>query len=196
MNAKDVDRFFTRLSRAYPHPARVWILGGAAALLMGGTRPTMDIDFEVKLDASGEKPWNDFTAAIDTVQAETGIQAQYSECTDRWSSITFLDFREHAKSFKSYGTIKVFLFSPLHWSIGKISRFLQQDCDDMLAVFSHTQPDPCELAQTWNQALKKSPRSPEVFLARKNMQHFLKEYGKKVWGKSFPEEKITKIWES
>lgn len=41
----DLSKFFTVLVRRLPCPVRLIITGGIEAMLLGGTRPTGDIDF-------------------------------------------------------------------------------------------------------------------------------------------------------
>ena len=176
-----MDRFFRLASREYPGKARVYLLGGAAAILMGGSRPTLDIDFEADLGKAGQKAWNSFDAAIQKAQEETGILAQYSQSIERWGMITLLDYKRKAQHHKTYGRLQVFVLSPLHWSIGKIGRFLQQDCDDLVQVFLKTRPDPLALAKLWRRALVRSPRSPELGTVQRNILYFsgntVSEYG-------------------
>jgi hypothetical protein len=45
----DLGRFLSALSRRLPCPAALVLTGGGEALLLGGTRPTGDVDFGLAL---------------------------------------------------------------------------------------------------------------------------------------------------
>ncbi len=104
MEKEDVRRFFNELSQGWSQPTRVLLLGGAAALLLGGRRPTMDVDFEVQIPPD-QGLWDAFEEAIQEVRKKTGIAAQYAESIERWSQLTFLDYRKTSRSFGLFGKI-------------------------------------------------------------------------------------------
>lgn len=168
------------------------IIGGAAAALMGSVRPTLDIDFEVSLEKSSIR-WEIFENAIRQTESDTGIKAQFAEDVDRWSEITFLDYRDNKKLYKTFGKISVWIIDPVYWAIGKICRSWDHDIQDIIAVFKKVQPDPERTARIWLKALTMSPRSSALFSAKKQMIYFFEKYGKKIWGSKFDKETITSI---
>jgi len=188
MRQKELFRFFEVLSKQWKKAADILLLGGAASLLMGGGRPTLDIDFEVVLTA--KRNWSDFEQAVQRTQQETGIAAQFSESVERWSQITLLDYRRHRKFVKTFGKLKVYLLESPYWSIGKISRYWDQDVMDMVAVFEKEQPDPYKLARLWQMAIQRSPRSTVLLSVKKHAHHFFKTFGRKIWGNNFEKERI------
>lgn len=188
-----LDLFFKRLSEEWPHQTKILLIGGAASLVMGGERPTRDVDFEVSF-ALKDIDREGFETAIQRIQEKTGIDAQFSETVERWSMISFLDYSKHRRPFKRYGKINVSFLDPLYWSIGKVSRYWDQDIQDMIFVFSKYKVDPTRLAQLWKRALKESPLSDRLLGAKKQMHHFFKTYGPKIW-KGIPLEKILPLFE-
>ena len=62
MRIQDVDHFFRTLSHHWNRPLDILLLGGTAALLMGGNRPTMDIDFEFHI--TRKQMWGEFENAV------------------------------------------------------------------------------------------------------------------------------------
>lgn len=193
MKENNCERFFSALAKNWEGPVRILLLGGSAAQIYGGVRPTIDVDFEaVLLDSSNN--WEAFEKAVHSTENQTGIAAQFSENIDRWSQISYLDYRDHLRKVKNYNQIQVYLLNPYYWSIGKVTRFLDADIQDMVSVFQKQNIDPLKLGKLWLKALQESPRSTELFITKKNALHFFKSFGKKIWGSSFQEEKVSKIF--
>ncbi len=193
MKKNDIDVFFEKLSNEWKHPTEIILIGGAAALLFGGVRPTLDVDFQFQFKEACS--FNAFSEAVAKVVHQTGVQAQFSDNVDRWSSLSFLDFDKNIILYKTFNEIKVYLAHPLYWSIGKIGRYLVSDCQDMIEVFKKNPFDPIKLAQLWRKALSKSPRSEQLFVMKKYMIDFFRHYGQKIWGDTFDLKKIIQIYE-
>ncbi len=192
MKSNNCDQFFSVLAETWNSPVKVLLLGGSAAQVYGGARPTFDVDFETALLEKSQN-WEDFEKAVQQAEEQTGIGAQFSENIDRWSQVSYLDYRDHLKKYKEYNKIKVSLLTPPYWSIGKITRYLDSDVQDMMAVFSAEKVDSFKLAKLWLQALQKSPQSTELFITKKNAVHFFESNGEKIWGPSFPKDKIMAL---
>ncbi len=194
LTAKTLGLFFKALAEEWPHPAEILLLGGAAGLVVGNNRPTRDVDFEVSF-ASKRAGRKRFQSAVRRATERTGIDAQFSENVARWSMISFLDYSKHRKPFKRYGKIRVSFLDPPYWSIGKVSRYWDQDIRDMIFVFSKVPVDPVRLARLWERALKESPLSDRLFGVKTQMCNFFKTYGRKIWGRSCPLEKILPLFQ-
>ena len=185
MNPKEIERFFKGIARDFPENATVYLTGAAAGALMGGVRPSMDVDFWVELKGAGAKRWERLAAAIEKNKALTGLGSNYDEDIDRWGMITLMDYRKHAKLFKQYGKLKVKILEPAYWSIGKMTRYLQPDIADMEMVFRKRKVPAALLTSIWGKALKSSPRSASLLSFRKQVEDFLVHYGPRIWGKTF-----------
>ena len=195
MKKKDVDRFFSELSREWSHPTRILLIGGGEALLLGGARPTLDVDFEVKFLAAGLS-WDEFVQAVQRVTARTGIGAQYSESIERWGELTLLDYRRHTRPVGVFGEVELRVLEPAYWSIGKMGRYWDQDIQDMIAVFKREKPDPRSVARVWARAIAQSPKSTQLMLSRRQALHFFKVFGKEIWGQAFSSEPIQKLFQT
>lgn len=193
MNQRDLDRFFRTLSVRWRHPTTILLIGGAGSFLLGGARPTLDVDFEVRFH-SGKATWEAFEAAMRDVTAQTGIGAQYAESVERWSQLTLLDYRRHTKRTGRFGAIDVHVLEPAYWSIGKMGRYWDQDIQDMVAVFQRHKPDPLALARLWHRAIMRSPKSTQLQLAKRQALHFFETFGTKIWGSSFSMEPIRRLF--
>ena len=190
---KKIDIFFESLASQWPYPTRIILVGGAVALLVGGCRVTEDIDFEVSLPDIPEK--DKFFQAISQVKQETGIGFQFDESIERWSRISFLDYRNHIKFYKRYGTITVYLLEISYYTLTKVVRYLSQDITDLMTVLQKEKPDPLELANLWHRALQESPLSEKIYQTKRQMHDFFKSNGRKIWGNSCPLEKILPMFE-
>ncbi len=193
MKSQDVNRFFQELSRQWRYPTRVLLIGGAGALLMGGARPTLDVDFEAQF-LSTEGSWEPFEEAVRKVSEKTGIGAQCAESIERWSELTLLNYRRHSRKVGRFGAIEVRVLEPEYWSIGKIGRYWDQDIQDMIAVFKRQKPDPVRLAQVWAKAIARSPKSTQLALVRRQAIHFFRTSGKEIWGDALPLGKINALF--
>lgn len=193
MTPKDLERFFEDLASRWPHPTTILLTGGAGAFVLGGSRPTDDVDFEVRFHKP-ETSWEAFAAEVKNTSEQTGIGAQYAESIDRWSQITLLDYRDHTTLVKRYGAIEVRVLNPLYWSIGKISRFYDQDAQDLIAVFRQHQPDPIAVARLWARTLRESPRSTQLKLTLDHALYFFKMHGKAIWGEAFSMASIQEVF--
>lgn len=181
MTPRDIDHFFELLAEQCTAPMTIILTGGAAALLMGGVRPTLDIDCAI----TAKEMSADVDQIFSRITQQTQINVQYSEDIDRWSMISFLNYKKHTRPYKVFGKIKVEILEPEYWSIGKMTRFYASDVDDMVAVFKKQKTDPNRLVQVWSKALKKSPRSNAQFNFKRHVAHFFQKYGPTIWGKSF-----------
>lgn len=192
MKKNNSDLFFEELASKWKAPVKIILIGGAAAQIFGVNRSTVDVDFEVAL-LDKTQAWNEFDAVVKDTEKITGIKAEFSDNIDRWSEISFLDYRKHLHHYKDYQKIKVYILEPGYWSIGKISRYWDSDILDMLHVFKKEKTDPVYLAKLWMQALRSSSPSSQLFNVKKNATHFFITYGKEIWGRKFPEEEIKKV---
>ena len=185
MNPRQIDRFFRILDRELGKRARVILTGASAASLWGSVRPSQDIDFGIILTTAGRKDWVLLEEAVGRTVQLTGIQANYTEDIDRWGAITLLDYRRHTLPYKRFGRLDVRLLDPLYWTIGKLTRYLDPDVQDLVTVLKSQPISPDRLTRLWAQALRKSPRSDAGARFRRQVEHFLRTYGNLIWGAEF-----------
>jgi hypothetical protein len=185
MNKRQIDRFFRIMDAEFGRSARIILTGAAAGTIMGSTRPSLDIDFGIELRTSSEDGWRQLGTAIQNAKELTGIQVNYAEDIDRWGMITLYDYRRKTTLYKKYGKLSVHILDPAYWSIGKMTRFLDPDIQDMMQVFRKQKIQPERLAQVWGKALRESPRSPFIGRFMRQVESFYTTYGRKIWGKGF-----------
>ena len=196
MDKKRIDRFFRVLSQDTRNISRskikIILTGAAAGNLLGGNRPSIDIDFAI---GCNKKYFKDVEDAIKKVSQITGIAVNFSEDIDRWSQITLLDYKKHTVRYKTFRNVEVTILLPLYWSIGKITRYLDPDIDDLVKVFKKNRILPMKLAQLWGKAVLKSPRSSACFAFRMHAEHFFKTYGRSIWGRDFLRDKYIEVFQ-
>lgn len=192
MRSAEIDRFFRELAREFTNPCTVILTGAGAGAIYGRVRATMDLDFALEFTAprrrSPDNLWEAFEAGVSRVSAKTGIAAQYAEDIDRRSSITYLDYQRHTLAYKTFGSIEVRLMEPVYWAIGKMTRFLDPDIEDMIRVFKKNRVAQEEIAEVMGRALRESPRSTACDLFRRQVELFFRNFGRRVWGKAFDPE--------
>ena len=185
MTPAEIERFFKALSKECEVPVRVILTGAAAGALMGNVRPSRDIDFCIELRSRGSKAWAKIEQGLDRAVKLTGIPVNYAQDIDRWGQISLLDYRKQTLPYRRFGKVEVRLLDPRYWAIGKISRYLNPDILDLVAVLSKRRVSPDPLVKVWARALKKSPPSLARFQFKQHAEHFLKTYGRRIWGKGF-----------
>ena len=184
MNPRQIDRFFTVVGRQLTRPARAIVTGAAAGALWGHVRPSLDIDFGIRV-LGGAKGWAEVEAAVEEAKKLTGIDANYAVDIDRWGAITLLDYDRHTHPYKTFGRLNVELLDPAYWTIGKLSRSLDTDIQDVIAVLRHRNSQLEPLVRLWGRALRQSPRSVACTQFRHHVEHFLRTCGRRIWGQAF-----------
>lgn len=191
MNLPQIDRFFEILADELAVSATAILTGAAAAQILGGVRPSMDIDFALRL-GSGKKGWDAVDAAVQRAIQRTGVQADYAEDIGRWGMISLLDYEKHASSYKKFGALRVLVMDPAYWSIGKVTRYLEPDTRDLLAVLKKQKTPANRLVDVWGRAVKASPRSADLRLFLDHARHFFRTCGRELWGKDFDIQKAER----
>ena len=185
MNPRTINRFFRLLAKECDRRATIILTGAAAGSLWGHVRPSRDIDFGVELVGRHPQGWDAFQVAVERTIRQTGIDVNYAEDIDRWSSITLLDYRRHTLPYRRFGKLSVRLLDPAYWSIGKLGRYFDLDVHDLVAVLRRQRVPLLRLIRIWAKALRESPRSPALFQFRTHVEHFLRAHGRSIWGKRF-----------
>lgn len=192
-----IDQFFIELDRELACPADIILTGAAAGTLMGSSRPSLDIDFEIRLkETSKEGDAARLAETIEKVMAKTGIAADYSSDIGHWSMIDHLDYRNKTIPYKQIGRLEIKHISPAYWTLGKLARFLAVDIQDLVRVIRKNRLNPERLVKLWAEALVASPPSLSWQSFRRQAKEFLKNYGKSAWGRGFDAEKVISLFET
>jgi hypothetical protein len=190
MKTADIDRFFEDLSRRVDRRIRILLTGGAAAILQGVERATFDIDFEIALKETAD--WHAIQKAIDDTGRATGITPQYAENIDLWSSIAMP--AKKSRLYRRFGKVEVRILDPGLWAIGKLARFLSTDVQDLRIVLKGTKTKPKAMAKLWGTALGISPASSSQGTFRKQVESFLDQHAREIWGAQEDSETLKRLF--
>ena len=97
----DVNLFFKKLSELVTEEIDVYLLGGCALIILGASRTTQDIDFEIR-GASDE--------TIERIQQfcnDKNIPVNFSENAGMWGMISINNNRDTALPYSDFGKINV-----------------------------------------------------------------------------------------
>lgn len=183
MNQRQIDRFLRVFARELGESATVILTGAAAGSLWGHVRPSLDIDFAIRPAGRGTSHWKRVEEAARQTTALTGITANYAEDIDRWGPISLLDYRRRTLPYRRFRKLEVRLLDPAYWSIGKISRYLDPDVHDLVAVLKRQRVSATRVVRIWARALRASPPSAACSQFHKQAEHFLRTYGRTIWGR-------------
>lgn len=185
MRSPEADKFFRALAKRLDEPAIVYLTGAVAGAIFGKVRSSADIDFAIEPKRKGEKSWRKINDALLETSDEVCVTVQYARDIDRWGMISLLDYRRTAIPYRKFGSIDVRTLDPVYWSIGKLTRCLDQDVQDLLTVLKKKKVAPARLVKTLGKALRQSPPSTQRFQFRQHVEEFLEKHGRKVWGAKF-----------
>ncbi len=191
MLKRQIDRFFRELDKSLGQRGEIILLGASAGSLMGHIRPSLDIDFEIRLSQSRTAS-RDIGETILECARKVGVAVNFSEDVSHWSMISYLDYRQTALPYKQFGKLKVQLIAPAYWTIGKIARYLALDAKDVAAIIRRKKLSPGPLVKLWSRAIQDSGLCLELGQFKKHATHFLKIYGPRLWGKKFDADAYIK----
>jgi hypothetical protein len=181
LTVAELVRFLRATARRLPGRTRFILTGGVEAMLLGGTRPTGDVDFGVV--AAGRL--DEIEAAIQAAASEAGLAVQYSTDVDRWSSVAIPRSRLRTRPYRRIGRLSIHLLEPKCWAVYKLARYLDADVEDLRSVLRRERPSAPALARLCGESLRASPRSTQLFSFRRHVEHFFSTHGRHVWGPRF-----------
>ena len=132
-------------------------------------------------------------AALAAAAAESGVVIQYATDIDRWFSVSVPPKRRRSRAFRRVGRLSVHLLDPACWTVYKLSRYLEGDQEDLRAVLRRERVPWRRVATLAGEALRTSPRSTQLILFRRQVEHFLRVEGHAIWGARFDAIHAVKI---
>jgi hypothetical protein len=187
----DLSRFLGALSRRLPCPVRLVLTGGGEAMLLGSRRPTGDVDFGLATTPQRVRFWTEVEAAVAAAAREARVAVQYSTDIDRWSPISIPPAKRRTRALERRGRLSVHLLDPACWAVYKLARYLDSDVEDLRVVLRRQRVSSLSLARLCGVCLRASPRSTQLFLFRRQVEHFFREHGRAVWGAGFRAERAV-----
>jgi len=186
MTARDIARFFTALARAWPHRTDILLIGGAAAVLDGSTRPTLDVDFEVAFGKPrSSEDAEVFAAALRQAEAASGVEGQFTEDIGAWSPIALPPWRRSARPWKRFGPIRVGLLDPGFYVVSKLRRGNADDFSDLMLIARRHRLNWRQLAGLCGKSVRLSPSSTALRGFVRRVEYLFREHGREIWGTGF-----------
>lgn len=119
--------FLQRLSEKYRRPATLYLLGGGALILLGNSRPTLDIDY---FGSDLPDRSDELEAAIRLTALEMHIEVEGVPLDQ------FIPLPEGTESRRRlvgyFGTITAYVFDPYSIAISKLDRGFETDLQDIV----------------------------------------------------------------
>lgn len=183
MKPSDIDIFFTELDRALRIPSVIILTGASAGMLMGHIRPSLDIDFEIRPVEENKKLrlGDNLPQAIQAATRRVPVAVDYSGDISQWSQIDFLDYRKTALDYKQIGKLQIKIISPEYWTIGKMTRFVAQDIEDIKIIIKSKKIKSIPLINLWAKALTSSELSLARSSFKRHVHDFITTYAQPLW---------------
>ena len=195
MTRREIERFFTALSRTWKEPLEVILIGGAAAVLAGSVRPTYDVDFEARPGGpSGPEDGDLLASAVNRATTATGVEAQFSQDIDRWGEVVMPPYRETAQRWRSFGRITVRLLEPSVYAVSKLRRGAEKDFEDIILVGRATGLSWKGLARSAGWSVRKSPMSTLLNPFIRRVDYFFRVHGRELWGERFKADEAMALF--
>ncbi|MBI4672666.1 MAG: hypothetical protein HY741_13490 [Chloroflexi bacterium] len=162
ISTAQLESFLHELGKRYPKPATLYLLGGSALVLLGGSRPTLDIDY-VGIDIPGL--WNDLQRLIAQLAVELDLKIEAVPYDEMIPPLP--DTTQRNIAIGKYGTIQVYVLDPYAMALGKLDRGFPTDLEDVGFLL---QREFIEFASLEKMALEASRHAREYDLNPKQMQ--------------------------
>lgn len=191
MTPRQIERFMATLAAELGIPARAYLTGAAAAALWGRVRPSYDVDLGLEPKNKSRATWDLVQRAVERTTRLTGVAVSVAEDIDRWGMITLLDYKRTSRRYRKFGQLELRMLHPANWSIGKLTRSHESDLRDVAEVFRRQRTPAARVTATWGRALRASPASTAQFQFRRNVEQFLRDRGRRIWGRTFDADRAT-----
>lgn len=119
--------FLERLGQEYERPAILYLLGGSALLLLGSTRSTLDIDYDVELP---QRDLVTLQGAIDDLAGTMHLDVEWVPLAE--FAPLAPDAQERRRFVGRYGQLDVYVFDLYSIALSKITRGFESDLEDVL----------------------------------------------------------------
>jgi hypothetical protein len=122
-DTKSINRFLTALGRAVRVPARIYLTGGATAVLEGWRATTVDIDLRVEPDLDA------ILREIPALKERLSVNVELASPADFIPELP--GWRDRSPFILRAGQLDVFHFDPYSQALAKLERAFDQDLEDV-----------------------------------------------------------------
>jgi hypothetical protein len=141
-DAERIERLARELGRVVPPGTRMYLTGGATAVLEGWRESTVDIDvrFEPDSDAALER--------IRDLKEELGVNVELASPLDFLPPLP--GWQDRSRFRLRDGNLEVFDFDPYSQALSKLERGFDLDLQDMRSMVDGGQVDPAKLLELFS----------------------------------------------
>jgi hypothetical protein len=130
LQPEQIQHLLARLGELCAAPATLYLFGGSALLLLGGTRHTGDVDFTV-----GSHNASDIRLAMAQAASELGLEVEESAPAEFMPLPAGAE--ERHQLIGRFGKLEVFVFDPYSIAVSKIDRAFESDMEDVAVMLRH-----------------------------------------------------------
>lgn len=138
-------------------PGRVYVVGGATALLLGFRRQTIDVDLKLDPEPAGA------FEAIAGLKQELDVNVELAAPDDFVPALP--GWRERSEEIGRWGKVEFFHYDFYGQALAKIARGHRQDLQDAANLVRTGRVDPDELIRLFDQTKAEMIRYPSQNLA-------------------------------
>jgi hypothetical protein len=133
-DAERINAFLRELGRAARSPARLYLTGGATAVLEGWRGTTVDIDVHLEPDT------DELLRRIPELKERLGVNVELASPAQFIPELP--EWRERSRFIERAGVLDVFHFDPYSQVLSKLERAFDQDLEDVRAMIARGLVDP------------------------------------------------------
>ncbi|MBA2506559.1 MAG: hypothetical protein H0V29_11550 [Thermoleophilaceae bacterium] len=140
-DAESVRAFLEALGRAGRSEARLYLTGGATAVLYGWRESTLDID--IRIDPESD----DLLRAIPALKERLNVNVELASPPDFIPELP--GWRERSPHVVRAGAIDVHHFDPYSQALSKVERGFDQDLEDVRSLIEHGLVEPARAVELY-----------------------------------------------
>jgi len=148
-----IERFLQELGRAFRHPARLYIVGGAVLVHQRLRLATLDIDLSIEVDGLHHGDLMRQIAHLKDQLPVNVVEASPADFIPMPSG-----WRERSPYVGRFGQIDVFYFDPVSTALSKLDRGHDDDLAAVRTVLAAGKIARADLVSAWEEI---APRLPE-----------------------------------
>jgi hypothetical protein len=159
------------LGRRVRGPGRVYLVGGASALLEGWRETTVDVDLKADPEPAG------FFEAVAVLKDELAVNVELSAPDQFLPPVP--GWRERSPFVGREGPVDFFHYDFRAQALAKLARGLQRDLDDVRAMTQRGLVEPAAIAEALEAIRAELPRYPALDAAvlERRVLRFVERHG-------------------
>jgi hypothetical protein len=153
-DAERINAFLRELGRAARSPARLYLTGGATAVLEGWRGTTVDIDLHLEPDS------DELLRRIPELKERLGVNVELASPAQFIPALP--EWRERSPFIERTGRLDAFHFDPYSQALSKLERAFDQDLEDVRAMIARGLVEPRRAQSLFDQIEPELYRFPAI----------------------------------